>query len=277
MREKGMRKLKTIFESANMIKIANGISIVSPYPALLLEKENAIVVSDVHIGIEAAKNSRGTQIPNCTIAAVIDSVKRPVERMSARWVYILGDIKHRFGPPNETERMLIEKFVREIRKAGAEIIVIRGNHDINISPMLQELHVKYFNNLILESGILLTHGHKRFRIPSSKKIEFRSKLTIIGHEHPAIRLSDDLGVPHIYKAFLHVPGNGSSIGDVIVLPSVSFLAYGSCVNEMEDHEYLSPYLRGNPNLKKARPYAIEVGGLVLPFPELGRLSRISSA
>ena len=114
-------------------------------------------------------------------------------------------------------------------------------------------------------GFLLTHGHKKIKVSDSK-----IKATIIGHEHPAISFENEFGGrKERFKAFIYVPGEPP----VLVLPSVNPLAYGTEVNELSRTEFLSPYLK-EKNMGHAKPYVLEVGELLLPFPELSKLAML---
>ena len=54
------------------------------------------------------------------------------------------------------------------------------------------------------------------------------------------------------------------------------LAYGTEVNELKAADFLSPYLTARKEaIEHAKPYVLEVGELLLPFPELSVLKKSS--
>ena len=95
----------------------------------------------------------------------------------------------------------------ELRAIGAEPVLIRGNHDRYVSPILRSLGVESHASYLNVDGFLLTHGHKKIKITNPDKI----KAIIIGHEHPAISFKNEFGGrKERFKAFLFVPGRQSA-------------------------------------------------------------------
>lgn len=244
------------------IRIVKGLSIASPWPALFIEKENTLVVSDLHLGLEDEQESKGIHIPTSTFPKIMESILTPVKELSCDKIVILGDFKHEFGKPSEVEWYSVKKIVRSLREIGVEPLIVRGNHDNYIILILKEMNVKLFQPSLKINNFTLFHGHLEFT-----EKEEKSKHIIMGHEHPSISIKDDLGVKHRFKAFLT-----GKVGEknITVLPSTSPLAYGSNINETPQEYLLSPILRKS-HLDDLIPYAIEVGVTVKRFPRLGSL------
>ncbi len=248
--------------STETIRIAKGLSIASPWPALLIEKENMLIVADLHLGLEDEQESKGIHIPTTVFPKIMNSVLTPAKELGCDKVVITGDFKHEFGKPSEAEWYSVKKMIRGIREIKAEPLVIRGNHDNYIILLLKEMNVKLFQPSLSINGLTLFHGHLE---PTEK--EEKAKHIIMGHEHPSIVIKDDLGVKHRFKAFLT-----GKVGKktVTVLPSSSPLSYGSDMNETLKKDLLSPILQKSP-LCDFVPYAIEIGVAVKRFPKLGSL------
>jgi putative SbcD/Mre11-related phosphoesterase len=242
------------------IKIARGLSIASPWPALLLEKENTLLVSDLHIGLEDMHERKGVHIPTSILPKIVKSVVTPAKELGCSKVIILGDVKHEFGEPREEDWFGVKKLVRQLREINCQTEVVRGNHDNYIVLILKELNIPLHEPALDLGKFLLTHGHLEFYRPENKHI-------IMGHEHPAVSIRDDLGVKHAFKAFL----NGRLLGSQItILPSTSPLTIGMAMNEIPSGELLSPILR-NSNLGELVPYVAEIGTHVKEFPALKML------
>lgn len=126
---------------------------------------------------------------------------------------------------------------------------MRGNHDVGIS-WLRELGVEVVDELDVGKWKLV-HGHKLVE----------GERFILGHEHPAIRLRDEVGALVKVPAFL-------VSDELIVLPAFSPWAYGNDVLR----EVVSPFLRAY-DVSKAR-VLVPLGDEILDFGELGRLSGI---
>jgi len=248
--------------TTEIIRIAKGLSIASPWPALFIEKENMLIVSDLHLGLEDERESKGIHIPTSVFPKIMNSVLTPTKELSCDKVLILGDFKHEFGKPSEAEWYSVKKMIREIRGIRAEPLVVRGNHDNYIILILKEMNVKLFQPSLTINEFTLFHGHLE---PTEK--EEKAKHIIMGHEHPSIAIKDDLGVKHRFKAFLTGKFGNKNL---TVLPSVSPLSYGSDVNETLQKDLLSPILQRSP-LDDLVPYAIEIGVAVKRFPRLGSL------
>lgn len=240
------------------IRIAKGLSIASPWTALLLEKENALLVSDLHIGLEDLHQRRGVHIPTSILPRISRSVITPAKELGCSKVIILGDVKHEFGEPKEEEWFGVRKLVKQIREIRCTPEVVRGNHDNYIIVILKELGVTLHQPSLELGQFLLMHGHLELYGADTKKH------IIIGHEHPALSIKDDLGVKHTFKAFLD-----GKVGDyqITVLPSTSPITIGTAINETPNDELLSPLLRNN-ELGGLIPSVIEPGTYVKRFPAL---------
>ncbi len=281
-----------------LIELEEGVSIASPYPCIYLDEHDTLLFADTHLGLEEHRERLGIHIPYPVTEHIIDCIVRPVKELSCRKVIILGDVKHEFGRPSAEEWYSLKKLVSILRKNNCELEVVRGNHDNYIIYILKELGVKLHDPyLLLEcsdgSSILLIHGHLESEVmyDVSKGI----RLVVMGHEHPSIAIKDELGIKHRFKAFLYgkdVISNDAVDADaddncesrrrnsnssssilpkgksLIVLPSLSPLAYGNPLNE--NAIIKSPILR-SIGVEGLTPYLIEVGIMVKRFPEVRHL------
>jgi hypothetical protein len=79
---------------------------------------------------------------------------------------------------------------------GDEIIVIKGNHDTILEPIVKKLRMK-LKAYYAWHNFCFVHGDKDFPILWEKKIEW----LVIGHGHPAIKLREGSKMEK-YKCFL---------------------------------------------------------------------------
>ena len=247
---------------AERIKITRRISIASPYPAILLEKEGLLVAADLHIGLEDESEEKGIHIPAPILPTIIKHIFTPAKDLGCKGVILLGDVKHEFAEVTAPEWFGVKKLISKLREQNLKVEVVRGNHDNYIIKVLKELNVPLHDPYLELGGITLTHGHKT--LPTEGK---RRRVVILGHEHPAITLKDDVGAKHKFKAFIDLQ---TSSGRYLVLPSVSPLAYGSDFNEVPADQMLSPILH-SLDLSEAVPYVLEAGVAVKRFPKIGYL------
>ena len=265
-----VREIQLGRKKVETIELQKGLKLVSPFPAAYLDEQKALLISDTHLGIESKLPSRGVYVPKSVLRDTLDSVLIPARELDCKKVFILGDLKHECGRPRESDWWSVRRFVDELRAIGAEPVLIRGNHDRCVRPILRSLKVETHASHLFINGFLLTHGHRKIKVGDSKKI----KAAIIGHEHPAISLQNEFGGRNErFKAFLFVPGRSKGRDPpVLVLPSVNPLAYGTDINALKVSDFLSPYLNGRKAcMMHAKPYALEVGELLLPFPEISEL------
>jgi len=213
-------------------------------PGKALRAGNALIVADLHIGFEEAMASEGHYVPKL-LDEIISSLQELIEREKPKRLIINGDLKHSFVPLKREMREL-RAFFYGINGLVDETILIRGNHDVGVL-WLKELGVEVVDELEL-SGWKLVHGH---RLEKGERF-------IIGHEHPAIRLRDEVGAAVKVPAFL-------AGEELIVLPAFSPWAYGNDVTR----EIVSPFLR-KFDTSKLR-VLVPLGDEVLGFGELGKL------
>lgn len=217
--------------------------------SLYLENEKALVLSDLHFGIEEALKEQGMLSPRFNYQEILDRLnkilaelcekQKPVEK-----IIVTGDIKHEFGRISQQEWGEVIDFIRFLQKNCSEVVLIRGNHDNFLGPVAQlermQLHREFF---LEKSGILVVHGDE---IPLSENYQ-KAATVIIGHEHPAIGLREGPKIEK-FKCFLKGKFEGKTI---VVLPPFNSYSEGS---DLSQNEPLSPFLQ--ENLEKFEVWAI---------------------
>lgn len=196
---------------------------------LLLEEagERVLVLGDLHLGYEGAMRSSGVMVPvklyeKCV--ADFDEIINSVEGIFVDKIIILGDLKHEFGFILQDEWNKIVNFLEYLKKKCNEIVVIEGNHDNILFPILEKLKVAGVRDYLWRD-ILFAHGDKEFPELYSDKIKY----WVLGHGHPALNLRDGI-TRESYKCFL----NGSFRGKKIILvPSFFPLVAGTDAREFD--------------------------------------------
>jgi len=203
-----------------------------------------LIISDIHLGLEDTYNIAGNQIP-ILVEKLIDKIIELQEKTKTKRLIINGDLKHSFSPIKE-EFIVLDYFFKRLGDYFNDFIIIKGNHDTGIDWLSKYGDVLEYKKLY---GYTITHGHK--------KIE--GKKFIIGHEHPILKLRDEVGATIRVKTFL-VSDN------VIVLPAFSPWSYG---NDILQHT-VSPYTKNIENFRAL----VYLDGELLDF---GRISEILKA
>ena len=162
--------------------------------ALLItsKREKILVVSDIHLGFELELRSRGIRIPFQT-PKIWRKLSKLLRENGPQKVIILGDLKHTLVGFNREETLEVRSFVERILNYDVEVFLVTGNHDGNISYMVEGLDVK----IIPSKGFTLTlgstsigffHGHA---LPADKVL--CANVLVMGHVHPMVELINDTG------------------------------------------------------------------------------------
>ncbi|MEM3403085.1 MAG: metallophosphoesterase [Nitrososphaeria archaeon] len=241
-----------------MISLTKRIKIVDPWPALLLD-DSTMVVADLHFGIEDELESLGIHIPTSVAHRIMNTILTPLKKLGLNKLIVLGDIKHEFGYPSPSEWLSTKAFIKTLKELKVDLKVVQGNHDNYIIAVLKEFNIELHKKAMHFGSATLTHGH----LPL-EEIELISEYVILGHEHPSIVITDSVGFKHRFKCFLHGRVGGQTL---IVLPSISPIAYGTDVNTNPSSMFLSPFLKDKDVLNMI-PYAVEPGKGLQKFPKL---------
>jgi len=216
----------------HFLEILPGIQIVDL--GLLIDGET-LIISDVHVGYEEALNKQGLLVPRMQAADLRSRLQRIIAAAKPKRIVINGDVKHEFGTISNQEwrdALMVLDFCAAV---GGKVTLVKGNHDTILGPIADKRNVDLVDHLTLRNGeIYLCHGHV---IPNNADFR-KAKIVIIGHEHPAVTLKDNIRAEK-FKCFLWGTYRGKT---VIVLPSFNMVTEGTDVLR---EELLSPFLQHN--------------------------------
>jgi len=236
---------------------------VDSLPALYDPENDLLVVSDLHLGLEKTMTSKGNYVPSSQLARMKDVLKDAKEETGASRILVNGDLKNQYRTSySETEE--VEEFINFLKAEFDEVIVIKGNHDTYIESTLESAEIKLREHF-LEDGNLYIHGHE----PLGKYELNDFDTVIIGHEHPAIALEDNIGVREKIAAFLY--GEMDDGRHILVMPAFSSIANGTAVNEVPKRELLSPVLKENATKSKLKAVGVSREAGLFEFTELKHL------
>jgi uncharacterized protein len=201
--------------------------------ALWIKSEQTLIISDVHLGLEESLHIKGILVPKQQADMIIKSLKIILTKVQPETIIVNGDLKHNFGKNLKQEWNDTLKLIGFLEKHCQELIFIKGNHDNFLKTIAAQRKINVVEDLMI-SDIFLTHGDK------IKEHNKNTKTIIIGHEHPAISLTDK-SKKEVYKCFLKGKYKNESL---IVMPSFNPLSYGS---DVLNHRRFSPYLEDTSN------------------------------
>lgn len=227
--------------------------------------EDTLVVADLHLGYEDALRERGIELPYEQYPWIRREILKYLGEMNPERVVLNGDVKHEFGGALSQEWREVLDLIRTLRGEGMRLEVIRGNHDNYLIPILRREGIEIRDPYLISDGVMYLHGHKDLlSLPDDVE------LIVMGHEHPAISLRDDLGGGHKFKAFLE----GEYMeARVLLLPALSPLAPGTDLLKASRRNLLSPILR-NADLDDFTVYIVDNE---LGVEELGPLRVVKMA
>ncbi|MEM2118190.1 MAG: metallophosphoesterase [Candidatus Bathyarchaeia archaeon] len=183
-----------------------------PHPAALVktQKTRTMVIADLHIGWEMALSEKGIHVPTQT-PKLIQKLKNLISAYQPKKLVILGDVKHTIATAEIGEWHDIPNFFDEIKKQIPEILVIRGNHDGNLEPLLSE-NIK----ILPATGIMLNdvgffHGH---RWPSPALL--KCKTLVMAHVHPVVALRDPAGFRITRQVWIKADCNKTQLTQILL-------------------------------------------------------------
>lgn len=226
--------------------IISGIEIIDL--GIYLPKHHILIISDIHMGYEEAM--KGVMLPRFQLVDTVKRLNNIFDEINTRFnktiletIVITGDLKHEFGKILSQEWRNVLKFVDYLQEHCKELVLIKGNHDVMLDPVLKKRSLVYIDSLTI-NNILVCHGD----VIKEKELTKDIKTIIIGHEHCAIGLQKNNRIER-YKCFL--------VGTfkkrlLIAMPSLNLLTIGT---DILHYDLLSPYLQGD--LDNFKVYVIE--------------------
>lgn len=224
------------------IEVLPGVRASKDY-ALYLEAPRALVVADLHLGYEGALRQQGVSLPRFQKRHIQERLEALLDRYDPAVLVVDGDFKHAFDRNLNAEWREVMEVLRFL-EGRTEVVLVRGNHDNYLKTILSQkgldLHTSWE-----AGGFTIAHGHEPLQAAGP---------LVLGHEHPALRLKDQVGAGVRLPCFVVSP-------KAIVLPAFSPLAYGS---DILRGPYLSPMLDA-ALVQGARVYGLDEKLGILDF------------
>jgi len=213
-------------------------------PAALADcgDERALLVADVHAGIEAAlRAERGVSVDS-RAAERRERLLGLCERHDPDRLVVAGDLMHSIGGPGGAERGEIETLVEAL---PVPLTLAKGNHDGDVETWLEGATVSDGGGLRL-GPVAVAHGHTW---PDPDLLG--AEVLCVGHEHPRVRLVDEVGGERTERAWLRGPlarepfaerglDDAWNEPELVVCPAFNELSGGTWVNA--DSDFLAPFL-----------------------------------
>lgn len=234
--------------------------VLDPAGAAFFPSAGALAISDLHLGYEATMRAAGAGVPTLDRAALFDAIDGAIARHRPDVLVVTGDVKHGFSRVTIDEARDVRAAWRRLSARAPRVVLLEGNHDAGLAKMVPDAEIAPWLRL---GGWLFAHGHER--VPREASALARG--LVVGHEHPAVTLADELGVGLRARAFLrHRAPRGR---ETVVLPALSPWAAGYDVTKRGP--FLGPLL-ARKERDRFRAHVLADGD-VLDFGEVGSLRR----
>ena len=139
--------------------------------ALFWQEQQAVIISDLHIGKTAYFRKNGIPIPSDILGKDLDRLSILIENFSAEQLLIVGDFLHA-GKNKDFE--IFEEW--RSKNSGLKIILIKGNHDIHKADFLKHLDITIIDNSLNLEPFTFIH----------EPLDSENDFSISGHLHPGV-------------------------------------------------------------------------------------------
>ncbi len=158
------------------LTIKNQTLLLSPDRAIFWQEQQALILSDLHIGKGGHFRKAGIPISGQVQDGDLQRLSSLVKQFDPKKIIVVGDMFH------SHENKDLEKF-REWREAqtGLEVTLVKGNHDILKKEKYGELGVELVPDGYSLDGFVFSHH------PSENDHE--TGFTFSGHLHPGVMVS----------------------------------------------------------------------------------------
>ena len=233
-------------------------------PALHLPEERALVVADLHYGVEAELLRGGVWVPNRARQRT-ERLLTLVSQVSAERLLLLGDVKHQVPHSSHQQKRDLQRMFAALQ-AAVQVEVVPGNHDGGLRELAPGSIRFHPVKGVVVGNIGLHHGHAW---PAPDVVACRQ--VVMGHNHPVIAFRDRVEKLHTAACWLRVPLVAGERYDEVGEELVITPAFGELAGRTMNREPLTgfgPLLRnGYANLEAARVESLDG----LDFGELRHL------
>jgi len=210
-----------------------------------LGDERALVVADYHAGIEAGlRYEKGVDVDS-RAEERRDRLRSLVAETTPDRLIFLGDLMHSIGDPGGAERGEVEVLLESL-DADLPVTLVKGNHDGDVESWVGDVTVTPGDGIRI-GNVGFVHGHTW---PSADVLS--ADVVCLGHEHPCVRLEDEVGGTRVEQVWLRGPMARGTFADrdtdldwsdpeLVVFPTFNRLSGGTWVNVL-GQQFLSPFL-----------------------------------
>lgn len=156
------------------VTYANEELLLTNQRAVFWEKQNMLILSDLHIGKTAHFRKSGIPIPSKVLENDLQRLEKLIDHFQVEHIAVVGDMFH--AEVNE-DIAIFSKWNKTIKPL--EWILIKGNHDKWNCTVYQELSIRTITPSLEIGPFTLIHNIRKLK---------EEKFYIAGHTHPGISI-----------------------------------------------------------------------------------------
>ena len=227
-------------------------------PALLIEPDRLLVISDLHIGLEHTLLEAGITLPS-QFDILKGKLENLIKQTKAKHLVILGDVKNSVTGISPQEYREMPEFFNYF--SNIKISVIKGNHDGNIEKLVPKGVDVYDTKGFVYKNLFFTHGQAW---PTASALD--AEYLFMGHIHPLVEFWTDnvRTTEHCWvrckinkKIFEKKYGKTCKLKEAIIVPTFSHLTGGVAFNS-KTFKPNDPMIRSKAiDLKTAEIYLLD--------------------
>ncbi|MFD1061677.1 ligase-associated DNA damage response endonuclease PdeM [Winogradskyella litorisediminis] len=194
------------------ITINNEVLTLTNHRAIYWQRENALILSDIHIGKTAHFRRNGIPVPDDILQKDLERLQKLILHFKAKTLLIVGDLFH---AETNVDMTTFKKWLSQFE--DLKLVLIKGNHDRQSKKLMTDLQIEVEKELNLEP-FTLVHEHLKCH---------SEVFTISGHTHPGVLIKGK------GKQKLKLPCYQIS-ADQIILPAFSLFTGLNTASQPKD-------------------------------------------
>ncbi|SHH53467.1 ligase-associated DNA damage response endonuclease PdeM [Winogradskyella jejuensis] len=153
------------------ITINKEVLMLTNHRAIYWQRENALILSDIHIGKTAHFRRNGIPMPDDILQKDLERLQHLILHFKPKTLLIVGDLFH---AETNVDMTTFKEWLSQFEEL--KLVLIKGNHDRQSKKLMIDLRIKVEKELNLEP-FTLVHEHLK---------SHSDVFTISGHTHPGV-------------------------------------------------------------------------------------------
>ncbi|MCL4379381.1 MAG: metallophosphoesterase [Candidatus Marsarchaeota archaeon] len=246
------------------MQLNDDVELLDGLPVIFIKSIDSLVIADPHLGYEGVMAKKGVLIPKVNLKHICTILDRAIKATKAKTLIVDGDIKNEFSTVDEEEFNELYDFINFAKERQVSLVLIKGNHDNFVERYRDAFKLQIYGQEADIGGYLFFHGEE---LPIG--MNDGTKMLVMGHEHPAISIFNEVGKREKLRCFLYGKFKGK---DILVLPAINYFASGTDINAVPEDELLAPIFERLP-VGEMRAIAIGYGSTI----DFGTISELKRA